>query len=385
MKSLSSVLFFLVFALAYSSAQSKTTTYTKADAVAKSITKLQETSLDTLAFYLTSTLTEPSDKVRSIYYWCAHHIAYDADKYYSRMGKPNNVSDASQNADAVFDNRIAVCEGYSNLFCDLCTRAGLQCFVVKGQGKPPGRQSCELHGWNAVFINNKWNLIDVTWSAGGVNTKHVFEWLFNESYFLMQPDSFIKTHYPEDPMWQLLEKPINFKQFNDGQFTNSNKEVFNYNDTIASYINQCNSERMLSSLQRAVAYNPTDILSKTNLEIAINNKSADRMNDAVKLASDGGDYYSEYVAIVNKAKAKHSTELMNENEEKLKSLLMNAKHSLLKAIEIYKSVPAMDSKNQSILNQNISAAEQNLAYTKQQEAYLTKYFNTPKIKRAFVL
>ena len=61
------------------------------------------------------------------------------------------------------------------------------------------------HSWNAVKLNNKWYLCDATWSAGYTDmSTFLFEYEFDNSFFLMEPKRFSKTHQPVDEKWTLL-------------------------------------------------------------------------------------------------------------------------------------------------------------------------------------
>lgn len=64
------------------------------------------------------------------------------------------------------------------------------------------------HAWNAVKIGGKWGLVDSAWGAGHVNDEGRFVPRFTDHYFLTPPDEFICDHFPDDPRWQLLERPI---------------------------------------------------------------------------------------------------------------------------------------------------------------------------------
>jgi transglutaminase/protease-like cytokinesis protein 3 len=74
------------------------------------------------------------------------------------------------------------------------------------------------HAWNAVLIDHKWYLVDPTWASGYTNravTK--FTRKRNDFYYLTPAEDFILDHYPDDPQWQLLGSPVDWKGF----FTNA--------------------------------------------------------------------------------------------------------------------------------------------------------------------
>ena len=73
-------------------------------------------------------------------------------------------------------------------------------------------KNIESHEYNAVKLNKKWYLIDSTWGAGYIKDNN-FVKKYCPFYFCTEPNFFINTHYPINDNWQLLERPISFKQF----------------------------------------------------------------------------------------------------------------------------------------------------------------------------
>ena len=104
--------------------------------------------------------------------------------------------------------------------CSLTRACGLQAERISGYTKSysyrsgdsfKGKQS--NHAWNAVKINSRWQLLDVTWAAGYVNDGHQFVRRFSGHYFLTPPEEFILDHFPENPQWQLLAEPVKMEQY----------------------------------------------------------------------------------------------------------------------------------------------------------------------------
>jgi transglutaminase/protease-like cytokinesis protein 3 len=63
---------------------------------------------------------------------------------------------------------------------------------------------------------DKWELIDVTWGAGGaydLEGKLIFEKQLCVRYLLDSPEDFLLEHLPENSEWQLLENPITKDEF----------------------------------------------------------------------------------------------------------------------------------------------------------------------------
>lgn len=151
------------------------------------------------------------DKARAIFVWIARHIAYDTEGFFS-----GHLGDTSP--EAVFASRVTVCDGYSRLFEAMASEAGLESVRVFGHSKGYGSVLGEAsegssHAWNAVKIDGQWHLLDVTWAAGVVGPDHQFYPSFNAHYFLTPPARMVLDHYPEDPQWLLLDRPISREEY----------------------------------------------------------------------------------------------------------------------------------------------------------------------------
>jgi plastocyanin len=96
---------------------------------------------------------------------------------------------------------------------------GITCKEISGYGRtgsePLFNERFSVnHSWAAVWLNEKWNLIDVTWGSGYTvegTTKFVRQ--RNDWFFFTEPEKFILDHFPKDPSWQLLKNSITWQQF----------------------------------------------------------------------------------------------------------------------------------------------------------------------------
>ncbi|MBK6527254.1 MAG: hypothetical protein IPG07_17905 [Crocinitomicaceae bacterium] len=143
-------------------------------------------------------------------YWIAKNIKYD-------LREVKDQHRTNKTAYEVLRNKKAVCEGYSILFQQFCENEGIEAYTVYGHGYGNLiRRSLNLyhlrHAWNAVYVSGEWQILDVTWAAseikhGDFKKTHQFKWILTE------PEEFSKTHYPNDPRWQLLKNPRSKKEF----------------------------------------------------------------------------------------------------------------------------------------------------------------------------
>ncbi len=182
--------------------------YARADAVALAVRCEPGASVASLARTLTGGLTSDEERAREIFRWIAENVSYSAARPASSGG-----------AEAVLRSRTAACEGYASLFAAICRAAGLEAEVISGYSKgyhyrAGGALSLKPdHAWNAVKIGGVWKLVDCTWGAGYMDDSGRFHRLFNGHYFLTPPEEFIFDHFPEDPKWQLVARPVSREEY----------------------------------------------------------------------------------------------------------------------------------------------------------------------------
>ena len=380
---------FLFLLISFNSfSQNKNSVFESVDAKVLSLPAYKSDDLDSLSVLLTKDFSTEAEKVRAVYFWVANNISYNTPKFIERTKQGNELSkkrDESESAEKIIHSRKAVCEGYSNLVKELCNKSGIECEVVEGIGRPDKSRG-DLHAWNAVKINGEWKLIDATWSAGGIDVKDkTYHKNFSDAFFLMAPSEFIKTHYPFDPVWQLLSQPVKRKEFEAARSSSLDTIVFNFNDSIILYLQQDSISKMISSSRRAFEFDPSNELAKRNFHLSINYNENQKMNVATTIFQEGVNRYNECTKIINDAKNKRSTKMMDENETKLHQLLKGSRDSIEKAVLIYQTVKFTDSTNSQILKLNIQNGMNNLKELDGLEKYLKRYFSTPQVKRSSVL
>jgi len=185
--------------------------YAAVDAYALQAPTEAEASIVSLAKYLHGAGKSERERARAIYRWITDRIAYDTESFFSGQRQ-------DQSPGSTLQRRKAVCEGYSQLFLDLCNRGAIKAAKVRGYSKGFGYSPAVpitkvTHAWNAVRVEGQWCLLDSTWGAGSVADRQ-FQKTFKEFYFLTPPDQMIFTHLPEDPQWQLRRQTLSLAEFN---------------------------------------------------------------------------------------------------------------------------------------------------------------------------
>lgn len=170
------------------------------------------------------------EKAAAAFTWIAMNVSYDI----KQIGKSKRVRFSYRSeeelaakkkefrinlAEQSLRKKKALCEGYSTLYQELCKQLDLDCIIIPGTAR---RYVSEIgnvnlpsnHAWNAVKINNKWLLVDVTWAAGWVDySKMKFHKEFSPAYFALSPEEFAMKHYPDDKKWLLTTKLRNTSDF----------------------------------------------------------------------------------------------------------------------------------------------------------------------------
>lgn len=225
-------------------------TYSKIDELAQ---KTSGRTFEIIHKELDALCQSDSGKARAFFSWIAYNIKYDMDEYNTLTPDIDK-----QDAQVVMKSRKAVCQGYSNLFAELCKLSALECVVVSGHIREDGRYSPSSHAWNAVKIGSQWRLIDATWGAGVVNENGRYEALFDDNYFLASPERFIEDHYPFDPAWQLLAKPVSFADYRKPTWKyapEKSLKPYAYQDTIDQWITKDSIDLLIDLSRRVIAFN----------------------------------------------------------------------------------------------------------------------------------
>jgi len=200
--------------------------YAKVDIIVKDYPKKFSSTID-LANRITADFNLDEEKVRALYQWLSINIRYDKVNAIFDIGNHRIVYSSEQdllrqldykrrkNIKHILRTNKAICSGYTQVFNAVCDHLGIQSEEIVGYAKTELYQinsdaKYKNHAWNAVKINNKWQLLDVTWSTLSQfkNFKH-----YNNYYFFVDPKELILTHFPVDKHWQLLEKTVSKNKF----------------------------------------------------------------------------------------------------------------------------------------------------------------------------
>jgi len=220
-------------------------------------------NVEKLTNLLTKNFVEDEQKARAIFRWITEYIAYDCKGFLKPIkskSKPKQV----------LGRRKGICYGYSALFKEMCDIAGIKCEIINGYAKQSVTRKCKNniiirdHSWNAIYLNDKWYLLDATWASGVVDNRCIhfskkynkhssfgiklplnifkhFEKCYTEYYFLSSPQDFILEHFPKKNNWQLLENTIDIRQFKNASQLKNPPHIYErfFEEDIKSFLPEC--------------------------------------------------------------------------------------------------------------------------------------------------
>jgi hypothetical protein len=241
-------------------------------------------NVKSLAEYLSIKAENDVEKTRAFYVWIANHIDYaDSLLNYDWLSMKEHV--ISQSADMVYQRKSAICLGYAELFKTMCEYVNIPAESIFGLCKDQDDLIANMgHAWNAVLLNGKWELVDPTWGSVELDSKNKkIKNTFREKYFLTPARVFLEDHFPVDPIWQLLDFPLNKQEFADGVIKNRDKgSVYptgiNFADSIRIYL----KNRTVSGKQDIAVLNRA-LLADKESEFAYIDLGSYHLKEAVRL------------------------------------------------------------------------------------------------------
>lgn len=190
-------------------------TYSKTDAFVEKLGALNGLNVATIADTLSQVSSDKEQQARAIYYWISHNISMDLK---GTKGNDNKNIDPVK----VVETRKATPLGYSTLFQEMCSQAGIRCLTVDGYIKFSSEEinnpSDEInHSWNVVQLGSsptEWNYADACKGAGFTDKQFkIFTPQFTSEYFFADKALFNLDHYPDNIAWQLNGGPKSIKDF----------------------------------------------------------------------------------------------------------------------------------------------------------------------------
>ncbi len=185
------------------------------EALVTSIPESEQTSVDAVGKWFAARIPDQKRLVKALHDYVVLRLSYDEATLAAIEAKQwERVP--SQEADAVFARKTAVCAGYAHLMSALGKAAGVEIAFVTGYARDSMLQVSAstddsviaglqgyAHAWNAAKVDGQWLLIDATWD----DPKDAGDPI-RSTYLFTPPQLFAYQHLPESAAWQLLAMPL---------------------------------------------------------------------------------------------------------------------------------------------------------------------------------
>lgn len=276
-------------------------------------------SASSLASYIRNRYKSPEQQIQALYSWVTANIRYDEDSSFYL----NRALDHEAKIAALLRRRKGVCEGYAGLFADLTSKIELRSYVVYGYPAGVNTRGMTGHAWCAVELDGDWWLFDPTWDAAGQQGEF--------QYFMVAPSSFISTHIPFDPLWQLLEKPVGYRNSFSGK-----KESLHYKDSVNAFLQMDSLQQYLSIERRMKNAGATHEMFKLwqtynrmNIAIIAGEQDMQLYNSAVDDLNRATEIFNAFVQYRNSGfQPSKPDDLMRKMLDPIEALIANAHNKI---------------------------------------------------------
>ncbi|MEL6657283.1 MAG: transglutaminase domain-containing protein [Bacteroidota bacterium] len=254
------------------------------------------------------------------FYWIAEHIEYDFEA--------EQLGGESADLEQVLRTRRGNMQTFSQIYRELCSRMGLQCYLIRGYanlkigkelpehfydgtvGDIPDRPN---HSWNLVKIDSVYYGVDVSLGAGflgGTEEEAVFVKKYDYAQILVSEGIFFKIHLAADPRWQFREHPLSLTTFfKDVPYakmvrTHQYGQSFDYQAAIAAFEVASAAEQRLLTLQSTHEFNPSNFNLRQYADALYNMGYTQSAGDyESKRLVSARKYYQEAIEVYKKVRS----------------------------------------------------------------------------------
>lgn len=335
-------------------------------------------STDGIAAYINENFETDTGKIRAIYTWIATQIAYDVDKLFMVSFDESQRDKISQ----TLVTRKGICENYTALFHDLCSKTGIPCYIVEGYTRQNGSIDQIPHSWCAAFIGTEWLMFDPTWAAGYINGK-TFTRQFNNDYFMVKPHILIHTHMPFDYLWQFLVHPVSRDEFTDGKIPIQKAgTAFYFQDSIAVFEKLDKITQVQETIRRIENNGTKNNLVRDRLKFLHQELEIEQQNGIVRQYNSAvGDYNTGITHLNAFIQYRNAQFKPLRPDTEIREMISNAIGSLGSGLEKLNEIrdpDAVSAANITSMNEICRAA---LQQAREQQNWLNIYLEKGKAER----
>ncbi len=328
------------------------------------------------------------DTIKSVFDWITDNIDYDVKllRKVTKQADPKMAESPDQRIKDVLKSKKGVCQHYSELFDAIVSQLGYESFVVTGYIKREGvGVDTEFgHAWNAVKFRGKWRLYDATWGAGGVRNGKKYVKKYKPQWLDVAPKEMIKTHIPFDPMWQLLEQPISFAQFDKDDLTSQYEESYDFEAQIQKHlstdlqtegtlqrIDEFNQDKKYNKLvaHRVELMKKRIEVKKKNVEVMKTRGEVAKYNDLSKIMRENTNLFNEYITAKNKKFVGKKW-----TPDFCKKTMKDIQQNVQNVLDGFKAIKVEDPKLKNSLKTTIKRAEGFYERVTKENAFLEERF-----------
>lgn len=215
------------------------------------------------------------EKVLSIYDYIAYNTVYDYNILYKSSEQGSSFNATVYNCfylEGVFDDNLAVCDGFSKAFDIMCEMEGIECARISGSTSGGG------HAWNKVKLDGNWYGVDITWTEIELDVKNenqiTNEQILTHEYFLVSDNVLRENvsidHNPYDVDYDLT-MPAN------SNYSYYSNLTYNYNNATYDFV--VGTQEQLNNLFKYLKESGIN-----NVEFIIINKSSSEIDSMLRIA-----------------------------------------------------------------------------------------------------
>lgn len=259
-------------------------------------------SVDSLAFYIDTHCTNDEGKLQALYGWITTHMKYNV---FPTFVSVNEKRDEEKEIVQSLLSRQGVCREFAKIFEAVATRMDIPAFFVEGYTKSNGVVMTSPHAWCVALVNGRWYNYDPTFGMGYLQNQR-FVPKPNMDYCKVEPKTFLQTHMPFDPIWQLVPYPYTYQAFDKGDTisisTGNGANAFNFADSIRLSLKQTPVMRLKAVNNRMMRNGEPNPLVTYYLQLNASNINVFRQREvydsykrAVKFFNQGVDHFNEII------------------------------------------------------------------------------------------
>lgn len=254
-------------------------------------------SADSLALYIDTHHRNEEAKLQALYTWLTTHMTYNV---YPTFVPAEERNDEAREIRETLRLREGVCRQFAKVFEAVGNRMDIPVWFVEGYVKSNGAVMSDPHAWCVARVDGKWFCYDPTFGMGYIRN-YQFVSAPNTDYCRMAPETFIRTHMPFDPIFQLLEYPLSYQAFDDSseEARVTDGAPCRFADSIRVYMRQSPAEQLVSTNRRMMRNGRPNRLVDYCIQINTSNISVYRCREVYNVYKTAIKHYNRSTDLVN--------------------------------------------------------------------------------------